>query len=239
MLRKTVFLFLTFFFICGVSRAASTEDLLNKLVQSYGGEKNLKKLDSWSAVWQIESSAKGETGADTRSISLPGKLRVELKYANSSELRIINGDKGYKGFSGSPLLPASGPPLEAMKLQRMRMYTPLTLLKKKKNLTVSEEGGFKVITLKEGGRGTNAKHGSGRYFVNPETMRIERFIGRMEMNGQAMEFKTEYSDFKTVDGVALHHKEVKYAGSVNTAVMALKEAKLGVKFDPSVFGPGE
>lgn len=232
MLRKTVVLLFAFFFICGASHAASKEDFLKGLVQSYGGKENLKKLDSWKAAWQIESSAKGETGTDTRSISLPGKLRVELKYANSSELRIINGDKGYRGFSGSPLLPASGPPLEAMKLQRMRMYTPLTLLEKKKNLTVDEEGGFKVITLKQGGI-------TGKYFVNPASMRIERFIGRMEMNGQAMEFKTEYSDFKTIEGVILHHKEIKYAGSVNTAVMALKEAKLGEKFDPSVFGPGK
>ena len=76
MLRKTVFSLLALFFMCGVSGAASTEDFLNKLVTSYGGKENLKKLDSWSAVWTIESSARGESGADTRSIALPGKLRV-------------------------------------------------------------------------------------------------------------------------------------------------------------------
>ena len=232
------FFLITLFVISGISGCGSpepidpVEGLLKGLVEEYGGEEALKGFSSSLVRWDIEAIARGDKGEDVRYLELPGKLRVELNYTKSGELRIINGEEGLKGFKDEQgrveMGPALGPPLLGMKLQRMRFYTPLMLMEKKASLTLIEKDGFKVLSLVEGPLTAD-------YYVNPEKRRIELFVGRLDMGGRSIEFKTEYSDFKMVSGLLMHHKEVKYAGGTNTAVLALKELRLGEKFDPEIF----
>ena len=210
-------------------------ELLTGLIEEYGGEEALKGFSTSLVRWDIEAIARGDKGEDVRYLELPDRLRVELNYTTSGELRVINGEEGLKGFKDSQgrvtMGPALGPPLLGMKLQRMRLHTPLMLMKKKAFLTVSEKDGFKVITLVDGPLTAN-------YYVNPGKRRIEVFVGKLDMGGmggRTIEFKTEYSDFKMVSGLLMHHREVKYAGGTNTAVLALKELRLGEKHDPRLF----
>jgi hypothetical protein len=114
-----------------------------------------------------------------------------------------------------------------MKLQMMRLYSPLTL-KGKSGISVTEGKGVKLITLKEGTL-------TSIYHVNSITFRIEKVVGRFDMGGRQMEFQTEYSDFKKVDGVLIHHRENKFAAGMNTAELFLKDIKLSVTHDENVF----
>ena len=45
------------------------------------------------------------------------------------------------------------------------------------------------------------------------------------MGSKQMEFLTLYEEYKPINSVMVAHKEIKYAGSVNTAIMHLKEMK--------------
>ena len=54
-----------------------------------------------------------------------------------------------------------------------------------------------------------------------------------------MHFVTEYSEFAMVDGVLVHHRENKYAGGTNTAVLKLKRIEFGMKFSDEDFAPTE
>jgi hypothetical protein len=42
-----------------------------------------------------------------------------------------------------------------------------------------------------------------------------------------MSFLTQYFDYKAVEGVMLAHKEVKFAGEVNTAELILTNTQFG------------
>ena len=120
--------------------------------------------------------------------------------------------------------------LSAMKLQVMRLYTPLVLkeLKKTRTITLTSGADYNVLTL--AGEGLTAS-----YLVNRDTKRIERVVGTLNMGGREMAFRTDYADFKVVDGVLMHHSEDKYAGGVNTAFLTLKSLKLGVEHAPETF----
>jgi hypothetical protein len=117
---------------------------------------------------------------------------------------------------------------DAMRLQLMRLYTPLTLRDRVDALGVSSSEDYIVLTLREHGLLTE-------YFVNSETWRIEKTVGTLHIRGMEMQFVTEYSEFAMVDGVLMHHRENKFAGGTNTAVLKLRNIEFGVKFDDEIF----
>ena len=59
------------------------------------------------------------------------------------------------------------------------------------------------------------------------------------VNGVAMRFVTEYSDYSMVDGVLVHHRENKWVGSMNTAVLRLQHITVDAEFDDDEFEPVE
>ena len=112
---------------------------------------------------------------------------------------------------------------DAMRLQLMRLYSPLMLRDKIDSVQLVEEGGLLALSLVEDGLHVH-------YMVNRENWRIEKVAGSLLANGNEIQFLTEYSDFKVIDGVLMHQKENKFAGGVNTAVLQLRS----VTFDASI-----
>ena len=204
------------------------DTLLYEMIGAYGGAENLSKLASYVSVWDIEVRVRPRKGKAINSVELPDKLRVELIYPKSSETRVINATKGFKSYNREPLKEVAGPRLDSMKLQLMRLYTPLVLQMKLNSITLSEAGGYRLLTLKEGSL-------TAIYHVNSATFTIDKVIGRLNMGGREMEFLTEYSDFKKVNGVLMHHRENKFAAGMNTAELFLKELKLNEKHADGVF----
>ena len=113
----------------------------------------------------------------------------------------------------------------------MRLYSPLALRDRIENLSMAEQEGFLYLTLRENGLRAD-------YVVNMENWRIEKVVGTMSINGNEMNFLTEYSEFKLVDGVLVHHRENKYAGKVNTAVLNLNTITIEAQFEDDTFSPG-
>jgi hypothetical protein len=62
-------------------------------------------------------------------------------------------------------------------------------------------------------------------------------VGTLEIKGSEMQFLTEYSDFKFVDGALIHQKENKYAGGVNTAMLQLRRITFNAELDEESFAP--
>ncbi len=117
---------------------------------------------------------------------------------------------------------------DAMRLQLMRLYTPLALRDRIDSLGVSSSEDYVVLTLREHGLLTE-------YFVNSATWRIEKTVGTLHTRGMGMQFVTEYSEFALLDGVLVHHRENKFAGDTNTAVLKLRSIEFGVEFDDETF----
>jgi hypothetical protein len=229
-MKKLITLFSIVFAVALMSGCGEKDpkaQLFDEMITAYGGAENLGKLDSYTSVWAMEVRVRPQKGKAINFVDQAGKLRVELIYPDRTETRVINGSRGYKGYNKAPLQAVSGPKFDSMKLQLMRLYTPLTL-KNKAGISVTDGEGFKYITLKEGSL-------TSVYHVNAETFRIEKVVGKLNMGAREMEFQTEYSDFKKVDGVLMHHRENKFAAGMNTAELFLKDVKLSATHDENLF----
>ncbi len=197
------------------ANSSSADTVVKQMISSYGGAEALEKLNNpYQQIWRLNAIAKNTQGNDLRNIALPEKLQVELTYPDSSETRILFGDHGLKIYNDTRQVKAEGPMLDSMRLQRMRLYSPLMLQERIANITLSEKDGRYCLTLKENGLVTD-------YHVNKKTHLIEMVIGTLQMGGMTMQFRTEYHDYKAKEGVMLPHREIKYAGNVNTAVLTL------------------
>ena len=212
---------------------AGTESLTNALdhmIAAYGGEANLRKLDSMVQEWDLLALTRNQQGTDKRSIHLAGQLKVELTYPDKLETRILDGDNAFAVFGDREPSPASEMQKRAMRLQLMRFYTPLTLRDRIDALSLSNGDGYLALTLREDGL-------QAEYFVDTETWHIVKVVGTMAINGATMQFVTEYSEFATVDGALIHHRENKFVGGMNTAVLRLRRAETDVDFDDETFEP--
>jgi hypothetical protein len=207
-------------------------DALEQMIEAYGGEENVRKLDSMVQEWDLLALTRNQQGSDKRSVRLPEQLKVELTYPDKQETRVLNGDSGYAIFDDRAPTAASAMQTGAMRLQLMRLYSPLTLRDKHDALELSNSDGYVVLTLREHGLQTD-------YVVSADTWHIVKVMGKLSVNGAAMRFVTEYSDHAMVDGVLVHRRENKWVGSMNTAVLRLKNIEVDAEFDDEEFEPVE
>jgi len=214
----------------GTAQPLDRDTVLTNLIESYGGERNLRKLDSMVQEWDMVALMGNRHGKDLRSIRLPGQLRVELRYPDKREIRVLNGNASHVLFDDRPAQSARKPQHDAMRLQLMRLYSPLALRERRESLSVTIDGEYCALSLIEEGLRAD-------YLVNTNNWRIEKVVGTLAVNGTSMRFLTEYSDFAPVDGVLVHQKENKYAGGVNTAVLTLREVTLDADLDEARFLP--
>ena len=228
---RTVFALATLI-LCtgGWAQPLDRDAVLKNLVESYGGERNLRKLDSMIQEWDMVALRSKRHGKDLRSIRLPDQLRVELRYPDKREIRVLNGDASHVLFDDRPAQAAREPQRDAMRLQLMRLYSPLVLRERRDSLSLTVEGEYCALSLIDGDLRVD-------YLVNTENWRIEKVVGTLRMNSTEMRFLTEYSDFDFVDGVLIHHKENKFAGGTNTAVLTLTAVTLDAALDAKRFLP--
>ena len=208
------------------------QEVLQQMVDAYGGEANVRKLDSMVQEWDFLALMGNKHGSDVRALAMPDRLKVELSYPDKKETRVLDGDTGYVIYDGRPAAVAEEHQTNAMRLQLMRLYSPLALLDRIENLHLTDKGDFLVLTLQENGLQAD-------YLVNKEDWHIEKVLGTLHINGMKMNFLTEYEDFREIEGVVLHHKENKFAGSVNTARLELRHVELDAAIDDADFDPEE
>ena len=133
-------------------------------------------------------------------------------------------------FGSNPPEAVSGIQKDAMQLQLMRVYSPLMLRKKFDSLSLVEKGDLLAISLVENGLHVH-------YLVNQENWQIEKVAGSLMAGGQEIQFLTEYSDFKFVDGVLMHFHESKFAAGRNTAKLQLRKVTLDADLMDDLFKP--
>jgi outer membrane lipoprotein-sorting protein len=214
------------------SQSLDLDTVLERVIDSYGGDENLRQLDSQIQEWDVVALMGNRHGTDVRAVHTPDQLRVDLTYPGKSETRIVNGENSYVIYDGAPTKMAVQPQRDAMRLQLMRLYSPLVLRSKLDSLSLEAEGDYYVLTLLEHGVRVD-------YLVNTDNWRIEKVVGNLAINGTVFQFLTEYSKFTFQDGVLLHQRENKFAGGVNTAVLQLRLLTLGARLPDARFMPSD
>ena len=120
-----------------LSAPGNAGEILEQVIAAYGGEGNLRKLETMIQEWDMLALRGNRPGDDRRSIDFAGRLRVELTYPDRQETRILNGDAGIAIFQDEPPAVASDMQRDAMRLQLMRLYSPLALRERVDALGVS------------------------------------------------------------------------------------------------------
>jgi len=211
----TIFLTMLVLISPAFAQESDIDAVINKMLTASGGEEKLLQLNNYKQTWNVEFMNSDKSGYDKRTIILPEYLKTEIIYPDKREVRIVDKETGTKIF-GNKTLQAKGPMLDAMRLQLMRLYHPLELKNRAKNLTMTQNNKQYILALKNGAIAVE-------YIVSKKTYLIEKVIGRLQMGPQQMEFLTRYEDYKSKNGVLIPHKEVKFVGSMNTAIMTLKK----------------
>ncbi len=215
LLRTLLFTFILIATGLYANTSPNAKVVIERMIIAYGGEQNIQKLNAYEQFWKIETKTTDTNGTDERMVMMPNSLSTELIYPNKTEVRMLHNNYGTKKFDNKTIQ-AKGPMLDAMKLQLMRLYHPLVLQSKLSAISASEDATHYILTLTQGTV-------SASYFVSKENYLVEKVIGKLRMGGQAMEFVTLYEDYRPVQGVMVPYKEIKYAGSVNTAIMHLQK----------------
>ena len=73
--------------------------------------------------------------------------------------------------------------------------------------------------------------------LEPESGRILRSRGVLEMGGQTMEFATLYDAFRTVEGILVPFREEHYAMGMNTGSTTLDRVEVNPALPASAFRP--
>ena len=212
----------------GVNRASATA-LIDKVVAEYGGAKAVAAARSLRQKGRVTTEKRGSAEL-VREFERGGRLRVELKYPNVTEVRLLDGDRALR--DGQPV---GGPMRGAMLLQAARLDLPALLEKARGrvgDLGVQERGGHPLRALLvplDGGFELTA-------FVDEKSGRIVRSEGSVPAGAMGhLEFSTNYSDFRRVKGVLFAFTEENFASGTRTGLTQLETIELAESLPPATW----
>lgn len=201
---------------CSRSSAADTPALVARVIEAYGGEKALRAVNGYHASGD-QVATQGNVKIKTeRWFARPDRLCLDLAYPDHHEIRLTSGADGWSGSSMEALAPANAMKAQAMRLQTVRLDTPLRLLE--------HQGEIEARAADAKGRTVlRVPIDTGLYIdyhIDPKSGRIMHTTTGMA--DPPMEFGTDYDDFKKVDGVLVPFGEVTYAGEMLTSKLKIK-----------------
>lgn len=208
-------------------RGESVGSLVDRCIDAYGGAERLRAVEGWQEVGTLVSATRGEA-VMARVFAPPERLRVEIRFGDeSSEVRILNGQKGWR--SGKAV---QGPLYVAMVLQAARLSLPRILL----------EGKGRLEDLGE----TDAPDQRVRRLGLPlrDGMRLEveidqktaRIVRSKSIAGPLV-FETAYGDFRPVDGILFPFSETTWAMGHETGRFEIDQIALGGELGDQIFRP--
>jgi hypothetical protein len=206
-----------------------------KIIEAYGGRERLTMVKSVAAEGQITALMRGDEGEYKRTFRRDGKLRVDINYTRSTERRILNGNKGFRG-TGGQTEEVHGPRYLAMVYQYNELNLPFGLLdnsftvKELPNDTLNSTD-VRVLLC------TDRTGNEMKVFVNAESYRIVKSLATFDMGGQTTSLGAELSDFRIVDGILFPFRIVNYAGGRKISETIIIRYAVNPPADDSLFAP--
>jgi hypothetical protein len=183
--------------------AQSLDDVVGNVMKEYGGVAAWQKVSTIRESGKVVPAMRKGDGAMTRFWQKPDKLRIEIVYPDNREVRVVDGDHGTRNDKE-----ATGPGLDAMKLQAARLALPLLLVEKRASLNdVGMREGFRAIEIPLSASLTVTVD------IDPKTWHIARSTGKTG----GMDFVVDYNDFRRVDGLLFAFGESGMAQGTPTA----------------------
>ena len=195
--------------------------LIDKIIAAYGERRQVLAVRSYRMEAGLRASARGQDADVIRIAEGSSRLKVLVRYPDSVEIRVLDGEQTWRGGAAQDLVVVRGPLRGAIVLQAARATLPWILEQlRTKTQLIGTRNGAPVLEISLG-EGLTL-----RAIIDPQTYRIVRAEGALRMGGSEIRFATEYSDFRTVDGVLFAFHEENYASGTHTGTTVVKNIQL-------------
>jgi hypothetical protein len=193
--------------------------LVDLVIAAHGGAAAIEGLHAIRQTGTLTSPMRGKA-ALVRLLERPGRLRVEIEYPGSREVRLLDGPSSFRDGAA-----VTGPPADAMALQAARLDLPSLLLGWRERVRDLGPIARNGRTL----RALGLPLGDGLEVValiDPATSRLVRSEGFKQSAAGPISFATDYSDFRTVGGVLFAFVEDNFASGQSTGQTRLEKIEL-------------
>jgi hypothetical protein len=195
--------------------ATASAGIVDDVLKAYGGADAWKNVKSFRESGSVASPTRPAPGDYVRLWTRPDKLTVEITFPSSKEVRVVDGEHGTQNGKE-----ATGAGLDGMRLQAARLALPSILLDRRADVRDlgMREGRHVVEVAIAPGMTVTAE-------LDPATSRILRSTSK----SKDLEFATNYSDFRSVDGLLFPFAEENFANGTKTANITLTKIEINPK----------
>jgi hypothetical protein len=226
--------------------SAGVHSLIAAVIDAYGGRAALDKVHAVRIDAMVTPAGRDSAVTMTRLFERPNRLRVRIDYPARPEIRVVDGDRGWRsgahaaadsaGTTPTALAEAKGQALGAMQLQAARADLPWILLEREASASLAPPDSAATTNP----RTTTLDVALGgdlrlEVVVDPATHRIVESRGVFGGGDAATTFATRYSDYRRVGHVWFAFRESNFAGDVHTADIAFRRVTLDPKLDAVTF----
>jgi hypothetical protein len=210
--------------------------IIEKVVDAYGGKETIESIQGMHIKGNIEALMLRDHGTYALYFKRGRKLRVETKYRHSSEIRILNGDKGYRGTDVLPVEEVFGARYFAMVYHFKHLDLLHDLVKGtyqmqsmgKSSVGVSEVEVFHL----------NDKDGAIMdVYIDTHKFLILKVTGYFKEKDKEIDLSVEFSDFKKVSRTVFPFRITNYAGGLKIAQTVIDSYLLNPDIADFLFEP--
>lgn len=210
--------------------------LLDSVVETYGGPRAVARMQAYRVRAEVDARRQGgAAGRVTRDFQAPDRLRVEIAYPRAAEVRILDGDRGWRGDDGR-LQRVDGPPRTAMEYQLLRSEIPWVFVHHRSRMEDRGEAFRQGAACRRVGLPWSQDLDL-TYWVDAASRRVVWVEGTVRFPGGQTGFATDYGDFRRVEGLLVPFLEENYAGGAHTGTTRIREVVFGAEglgpFDPT------
>ncbi|MCA9751721.1 MAG: hypothetical protein KC591_05980 [Gemmatimonadetes bacterium] len=213
--------------------APSAAELVARSTAAHGGSDRLKESSGWTMRGQVASHLEGVNGKIDLEVALDGSLRTEIRYPDRTEVRILAGALAWNG--GRRQQRASKRELsDSMKLQYHRIVAPFELAR-------ADPADVVALEPDEQGRPRVQIDWNDRlrtiYAIDPDSGLVVGVRGQMGEGEDLVEFVSEASDFREVEGVLFPYHVTTWVGDSIAAEVTFERIRREDDFPPTTFVP--
>lgn len=210
-----------------------SDAIVDHVLAAYGGKAALGRVKAYRMEGTVASRMSG-SGALGRTFARPDRLKITLDYPNHPETRILDGGRGWRSDGKGSMSVVDGFLLSSMVLQAARADLPWLLDERRASA--------KLLAPMDGGKlqGLEIPLGGGltlTVYADAATGRIVRSSGVLVAPGMKTNFATDYSDFRTVDGILFPFREANFASNQSTGDTVITRIVLNPALTDKDFRP--
>ena len=210
--------------------------LIDKVIEVYGGRDAIEGIHAIHAKGEIEAFVLHDRGTYELYFKRGRKLRVKTEYKRSWELRILNGDRGYRATESLPLEEVFGPRYLAMVYHYKHLDILHDLVKGTYQIRSAGRSSLNGTAV-EVFHLNDKEGGVLDIYIDEHSSLIVKVTGYFSADNKSTYLSAEFSDFKSVGGSLFPFRITNYAGGMKIAQTVIDKYFINPEIADSMFEP--